>query len=1053
MNETTPPTNLDAALAAARLGFRALPLCWPDAAGACACPGERLKDGTIRPHEGKNIGKAPIGTLVSNGVDSATTNTATITRWWERHPEANVGIDLGRAGLLFVDPDSPAALDDARERGLPETATRHSRNVGYLYRRPKDCPAFRVTKTGASKALDILSSGYAVIHGRHANGARVFVEGFDALAPAPAWAVDLVRERARAVDDRKARVKRRASAPAAGTEPPVRLVGKALQRWRGTLVAAGADGQADRSKSLFLLGRVLFDAGASRETIMVALAERDVTLGWRKYSDRADAGDVNYAGIVDELERTGRTPVLRIGSDSGSAYVARDGGLYWNKKTGDGAISIKLTNFTARIVADVVKDDGAESRREIEIEGSLRGRTCRFLLLADSFPVMAWPIKHLGSGAVVEPGFGLRDRARAAIQELSGEVFERTVYAHVGWRTIDGRRAYLHAGGALGADGPIDGVEVSLGPPVDRYELPTPPGGVALVAAVQASLCVLDLAPDSVTVPALGAAYRAALGRADFGLFIAGQTGLGKSELAALLQQHFGAGMDRQNLPGTWSSTGNALESLAFLAKDAVLVVDDFAPNGSQTDVQRSHRDADRLLRAQGNSAGRHRLRSDTSVRPARVPRGIVISTGEDVPRGQSARARVLIVEIEKGMIQLPDLTPHQEAAASGRLAEAMAGYVCWLAGRPGDLEASWSADVRALRSAARGSGSHARTPEIVANLATGWRWWLSYAVDVGALTESDASALWVRVWAALGKAAAAQVEHQRASEPTVRFLELVASAVATGRAHIASPTGDPPARSEASGWRQRVFGTGDYTRDEWQPQGRRIGWVDEAGLYLDPEGSFVAAQEIGNATGDPLPIFQKTLAKRLFERGLLVAAERERGRNTVRRDLDGQRRSVLYMPVGILEAGAVPESTQSTQSARAGEGTTRPHWSHVNTGPIRGDDSVTALAESAQEIGPNAPADQSTTGVGGPIGTIGPIPDAAVVSRDARRSGPNAWRCSGCRALERQPHDAGGWRCAGCGSRSDDAGRVICAACSGSAEDGQRRTCLACLRAANGAA
>ncbi len=1050
---TDDSSNLSVAIDAARRSFPVLPLCYPDNAGACVCPGERLKDGTVRPHEGKNIGKAPIGSLVSKGVDSATTNTATITRWWGQYPQANVGIDLGRAALLFVDPDSAAALDDARERGLPATATRYSRNVGYLYRRPKDCPAFRVTKVGTSRALDILSAGYAVVHGRHANGTRVFVEGFDDLAPAPAWAVELVVERAQAVVDRKARVKRRAAAPAAGGEPPVRLIGKALKRWSGKLVETGNDGQADRSKSLFLLGRVLFDAGASRDTVVAALAERDASLGWRKYSDRADGGEVNYSGIVDELERTGRTPVIRIGSDTGSAYVAGDGGLYWNKKTGDGAVPIRLTNFTARIVADVVKDDGAESRREIEIEGSLRGRTSRFLLPADSFHVMAWPIKYLGSGAVVEPGFGLRDRARAAIQELSGEVSERTVYAHVGWRTIDGRHAYLHAGGALGAAGPIDGVEVSLGPPVDRYALPTPPAGVALAAAVRASLHVLDVAPDCVTVPSLGAAYRAALGRADFGLFIAGQTGLGKSELAALVQQHFGAGMDRQNLPGTWSSTGNALESLAFLAKDAVLVVDDFAPTGSQTDVQRFHRDADRLLRAQGNSAGRHRLRSDTSVRAARAPRGIVISTGEDVPRGQSARARVLIIEIEKGMIRLSDLTAHQEAAASGRFAEAMAGYVCWLAGRAGELEAAWSADVKALRSAARGSGSHARTPEIVANLATGWRWWLSYAVDAGALTQSDASALWLQVWAALGKAAAAQVEHQRGSEPTVRFLELVASAVATGRAHIANPNGDPPARPEAWGWRQRTFGTGDYARDEWQPQGRRIGWVDDAGLYLDPEGSFVAAQEIGNVSGDPLPILQKTLAKRLCERGLLVAAERERGRNTVRRELDGQRRNVLHLGVGILEAGAVPESTQSTQSARAGEDTTLPHWSHANTGPILGADSGGVPSESAQKIGPNATTDQSTPDAGGPIGSVGPIPDAVVVSRDAAHSGPTAWRCSGCRALERQPHDAGGWRCAGCGSLSDDAGRVVCASCSGPAEDGQRRNCLSCLRAANGAA
>jgi hypothetical protein len=68
------------------------------------------------------------------------------------------------------------------------------------------------------------------------------------------------------------------------------------------------------------------------------------------------------------------------------------------------------------------------------------------------------------------------------------------------------------------------------------------------------------------------------LGNADFALHLAGETGAFKSELAALHQQHFGCGMNRENLPAAWSSTGNALEVLAFHAKDALLVIDDFAP-------------------------------------------------------------------------------------------------------------------------------------------------------------------------------------------------------------------------------------------------------------------------------------------------------------------------------------------------------------------------------------------------------------------------------------------------------------------------------------------
>src|SRR5688572_27110448 len=81
-------------------------------------------------------------------------------------------------------------------------------------------------------------------------------------------------------------------------EPPVRLTGRALERWRGELVEQREDGTRDRSDSLFHIGLALAAAGATRRTIEIALAERDVTLGWKKYTDRADADD-RYAEVAD----------------------------------------------------------------------------------------------------------------------------------------------------------------------------------------------------------------------------------------------------------------------------------------------------------------------------------------------------------------------------------------------------------------------------------------------------------------------------------------------------------------------------------------------------------------------------------------------------------------------------------------------------------------------------------------------------------------------------------------------------------------------------------
>ncbi len=104
------------------------------------------------------------------------------------------------------------------------------------------------------------------------------------------------------------------------------------------------------------------------------------------------------------------------------------------------------------------------------------------------------------------------------------------------------------------------------------------------------------------------ATCRSLFGESDFSLQLVGESGAFKSELAALEQQFFGAGMNRENLPAAWSSTGNALEAVCFHAKDVLVVVDDFAPQGNVADIARYHAAADRLFRAAGNRAGRDRM-------------------------------------------------------------------------------------------------------------------------------------------------------------------------------------------------------------------------------------------------------------------------------------------------------------------------------------------------------------------------------------------------------------------------------------------------------------
>ncbi len=71
-------------------------------------------------------------------------------------------------------------------------------------------------------------------------------------------------------------------------------------------------GEIDKSATLMKIGRVLFDAGANKSVIVSALAERDRTLGYNKYSGNRDGGRREYERIFDKLKDSGRNPRISI---------------------------------------------------------------------------------------------------------------------------------------------------------------------------------------------------------------------------------------------------------------------------------------------------------------------------------------------------------------------------------------------------------------------------------------------------------------------------------------------------------------------------------------------------------------------------------------------------------------------------------------------------------------------------------------------------------------------------------------------------------------------
>lgn len=533
-------------------------------------------------------------------------------------------------------------------------------------------------------------------------------------------------------------------------------------------------------------------------------------------------------------------------------YAVRKGRTYQLEYDREGNIDlVPLSNFAAQVVEETDLDNGAEVERFYTVEGRLH--TVRALPpirvpVADYLP-MNWPGRQWGHGPSIAAGQGTRDHLRAALDEFSGtEVPHRTVYTHLGWRRVGEAWAYLHADGAIGADG----LEVDLDPDLQRYALGVDVGDVS--AAMKTSLSFLGLGDPRVTFPLWASVWRAVVSEwvpCLVLLWALGETGLFKSTVVALALSHFGGPFEKDTLPASWLDTDNRLEQRAFIAKDVLLPVDDFCPEKHADIAKDMQRRASRLIRAVGNRQGRGRLRADLSARPTYVPRGFVVSTAEQLPQlATSALARILPIPFEGGAIDQTKLSALQAQAAL--LPVALRGFIEHLLPQADGLGARLPERFLELRDKARVDGHH-RLPESVAHLHIGLELGIGFAVQVGALDETRAAELLAQGWEVFLDLARAHAVTLGEERPARLFLGTVAEGIAAGRCWLAHrKTGNSAAGAD---------------------NGQKIGWVDAEGVYVLPETAYeFVSDHLRHRAGLGLPA--RALWEQLRKDGLLKATE-----------------------------------------------------------------------------------------------------------------------------------------------------------------------------------
>jgi len=139
---TTTNAILEAALDYAERGWRVVPLHWNANKGVCSC---------VKGSKCPTPGKHPYG---REWQKAATANVETLERFWDRHPRANVGIQMGeQSGIVDFEAD-----DDEQEKIFlqlfddepPVTATfKSSRGKHRLFRWRSDLPGGAIVNIGS----------------------------------------------------------------------------------------------------------------------------------------------------------------------------------------------------------------------------------------------------------------------------------------------------------------------------------------------------------------------------------------------------------------------------------------------------------------------------------------------------------------------------------------------------------------------------------------------------------------------------------------------------------------------------------------------------------------------------------------------------------------------------------------------------------------------------------------------------------------------------------------------------------------------------------------
>jgi hypothetical protein len=519
-----------------------------------------------------------------------------------------------------------------------------------------------------------------------------------------------------------------------------------------------------------------------------------------------------------------------------------------------------VCDFSIQIANELVSYDGDEAENLFTIGGRTRDRGFKFDVsaaeLADDRKLRAHLLTHAGGKAIVWAG--QMKHIVPALQALSNGYLKEVRYVSTGWQKVGERWIFVTPGGCVGVD------QARCDLPAELRHYRVSPDSATLPSALKAIGYLLDAFDHAVTYPVMAHAFLPPLLRflptvKRYACHLTGETGSLKTTFATLLCCLYGD-FGHEEPTEKWTSTVNKIEVTGHAAKDVLYVVDDYKPRYVQL------KDFTQLIQNYSDGRGKGRLNRDATVKTTQFIRGLVLSTGEDLPETEaSVMARLLVVNMPRHDGKNEKLA--LAAALSGALPAAMGQYIRYLIEREGALDAERRVNDQRddYLKAVSGQGI-TNTGRLATNLAQNWFAFATFAawlVSVGAWTPAEQETRLTEYDQIARSLLAEMAQRVREEKASTTFIEGVKALLSSGEAVILdrlvladSPTGPKE-------WRINTA--------EPPPGKRQIGWKDDQGIYLQGSVAFHEVEKWMRQIGKSIGFTEDTLWRQLQADGHLL--------------------------------------------------------------------------------------------------------------------------------------------------------------------------------------